>query len=411
VNRPARSTFRAFGPGLVSGASANDPTTVGTLAVVGAATGYGLAWLVVLLLPILAVVQAIAASVAAVSQMSLQQAIARAYGRGFALASAVAIVAIGLLTLGADVAAGAQAVTLLCGAPPWIFVAPLVAFVGWLLATKSYLRIERTLAWFTLIFLCYVASAVCARPDWAAVGRSIFVPHIAVTPAAIAGALALLGTTLTSYVYFWESIEVAERRPDPSQLKAVNVDAVVGMTVAASSFLFILVATAATSGVHHTNIQTAADAAAALRPLAGGFDEALFGIGLLASATIAIPVIAATNGYVVAQTFGLRAGLTHRVGEAKGFYAAIFASLGTAAILALLPVPTLSLLYWVSVAAGLATPLTLVLTMLVARNRGIMGGRPIGGALAAAGWAVTAIAAVAAIAFVVSAIRPLLSTG
>lgn len=317
MNGRARSPFRAFGPGLVSGASANDPTTVGSLAVVGAATGYGLAWLVVLLLPILAVVQAVAASVAAISQMSLQQAIARAYGRGFALASAVAIVAIGVLTLGADVAAGAQAVTLLCGVPSWIFVVPLVVLVGWLLATKSYVRIERTLAWFTLIFLCYVASAIYARPDWLAVARSIVVPHVAFTPVTIAAALALLGTTLTSYVYFWESIEVAERRPEPSQLKAVNVDAVVGMTVAASSFLFILVATAAVSGTHHANMLTAADAAAALRPLAGAFDEALFGIGLLASAAIAIPVIAATNGYVVAQTLGLPAGLTHRVGEAK----------------------------------------------------------------------------------------------
>src|SRR3984957_13706122 len=155
-----------FGPGLVSGASANDPTTVGSIAVVGAATGYGLAWLVVLLLPMLAVVQAIAASVAAVSGMSLQQAITRTCGRAPALLSAAAIVVISLFTLGADLQAGAQALALLCGLPYYLFVVPIVAAAYWVLATKSYLRIERVLASLTLIFLCYVASAILARPDW-----------------------------------------------------------------------------------------------------------------------------------------------------------------------------------------------------------------------------------------------------
>ncbi len=248
---PRRRFVRGLGPGLVSGASANDPTTVGAIAVVGAATGYGLAWLVVLLLPILALVQAIAASVATMSQMSLQQAILRTFGRGPAIVAAAAIVPISLFTLGADVQAGAQALTLLTHQPFYYFVVPIVAIAGWLLATKSYLRIERILASLTLIFLCYVASAILARPDWGQVLNAILVPRFEVSPVFASGAIALLGTTLTSYVYFWESIEVAERRPARSQLRAVNTDAVAGMLVAGSSFLFILIATAATSGKHH----------------------------------------------------------------------------------------------------------------------------------------------------------------
>jgi Mn2+/Fe2+ NRAMP family transporter len=175
------------------------------------------------------------------------------------------------------------------------------------------------------------------------------------------------------------------------------------MLVAGSSFLFILVATAATIGKHHTAIQTAVQAAAALRPLAGSFDQMLFGIGLFASAAIAIPVIAATNGYVVAQTFGMRASLTLNLGEAGLFYRVIFASLAVAATLALLPIPTLSLLYWASVAAGLATPITLVFTMLVARNRKVMQDRPVSLPLACSGWAVTGIVTVSSIAFILSA--------
>jgi Mn2+/Fe2+ NRAMP family transporter len=395
---------RGFGPGLVSGASANDPTTVGSIAVVAAATGYGLAWLVVLLLPMLAVVQSIAASVAAGSQMSLQQAILRTYGRLPALVAAFAVVGISVCTLGADVQAGAQALTLLTGVPFAYFIIPLVGVAAWILATKSYLKIERILASLTLIFLCYVASAILARPNWAAVLRAIVMPHFSLAPAFITGAIALLGTTLTGYVYFWESIEVAERRPEPAQFGAVKSDAVLGMLVAGSSFLFILIASAAAFGGRVAGIHTAADAAVALKPLVGSWDTRLFGLGLLASAAIAIPVIAATNGYVVAQTFGWNDGLAETPREARRFYAVIFVTLAAAGGIAFISVPTMALLFWASVAAGLATPVTLVLTMLVAQNQGVMRGRPIGPAVACAGWAVTVIVSLSSLAFVFSAL-------
>lgn len=362
-----------------------------------------MAWLVVLLLPMLAIVQAIAASVAAVAGMSLQQAIARAYGRGPAVVAGISIVVISLLTLGADVQAGAQALTLLSGVPFYYFVVPIVTAIGWMLATRSYSKVERLLAWLTLIFLCYVASAIYSRPDWLAVLRSVVVPHFPLTPAYLGGAVALLGTTLTSYVYIWESIEVAERRPLRSQVGAVQADAVIGMLLAGSSFLFILIGTAATLGKHHAPIQTAAEAAAALRPLAGAWDQMLFAIGLLASAAIAIPVMAATNGYVVAQTFGFRGGLASKPRDARVFYGSIFATLGIGAGIAMLPIPTISFLYWVSVLAGIATPITLALTMLVARNPKTMQGNPISARLAGAGWIVTAIVAVSSIGFIVSA--------
>lgn len=403
-SRERRFTL-GFGPGLVSGASANDPTTVGSIAVVGATTGYALAWLVVLLLPMLAVVQAIAASVGAASGMSLQQAIAQRYGRSAARLSAVAIVTISLVTLGADVAAGAQALALLCGVPHYFLVVPLVAAACWVLATKSYLRVERILASLTLVFLCYVASAILARPNWNDVLRSIVFPHFEFSPVFVVGALALLGTTLTGYVYFWESIEIAERWPARTGLRAARADAAIGMLVAGSSFLFILIATAAASGTHHVAIQTAADAAAALRPLAGGWDETLFGIGLFASAAIAIPVLAATNGYVIAQTLGQPASLTLTPAQAPTFYRIIFLSLAVAGVLAFLPVPMVPMLYWVSVAAGLATPVTLILTMLVARDRETMRGAPIPATLACAGWAVTAIVTLSALGVVLFATR------
>lgn len=399
---PRRRFVRGFGPGLVSGASANDPTTVGSLAVVGAATGYTMAWLVVLLLPMLALVQAIAAAVAAVSQMSLQQAIGRAYGRTPAAIACLAVVVVGLFTLGADIQAGAAALTLLLGVPFYYFVIPIAGVAYWLLVTKSYLRIERILASLTLVFLCYVASAVLARPDWGQVLHNIVVPHIDFSFTFLAGALALLGTTLTSYVYFWESIGVAEQRSAAAESRRFSADAALGMLIAGSSFLFILIASAATSGAHHKTIQTAVDAAVALRPLAGRFAQILFGVGLLASAAIAIPVLAATNGYVISQTLGQPAGLTIKPAQAKGFYGAIFISLAAGAALALLPIPTMVLLYWASIVGGVATPVTLAFTLLVARNRAVMNDRPIGVVMAFAGWCVMGGVTIASLAFVIS---------
>lgn len=402
--RPTRwsGIVRGFGPGLVSGASANDPTTVGSIAVVAAATGYRAAWLVVLLLPMLALVQSIAASVAAVSQQSLQQAIAKTYGRFWSVLAGFTIVAVGLLTLGADVRAGADALALFTRVPSAYFVIPLVAVAGWLLATRSYMRIERILASFTLVFLFYVAAAILAKPDWGAVAHAIFVPYVDFSNAFVFGALALLGTTLTGYVYFWESIEVAERRPEPAQFGAVTADAVLGMLVAGSSFLFILIATAATAGKHHLAIQTAADAATALKPLAGAADEQLFGAGLFASAAIAIPVIAATNGYVVAQTFGWRASLALEPRDARPFYGAIFGSLAVAGVLAFLPISTMAFLYWASIVAGISTPITLGLMLLLARNRTRMRGRPLKPVIVCAGWAVTGLVALSAVGFILS---------
>jgi Mn2+/Fe2+ NRAMP family transporter len=350
----------------------------------------------------LAIVQAIAAWVAAATQLSLQDAILKTYGRGPAIVAAVSIVLVGLLTLGADVQAGCEGLTLLSGIPFYYFVAPVVALVGWMLVTKSYLKIERFLAWLTLVFLCYVASAIYARPDWGAVLHAIAVPRLTMTPLLLGGAVALLGTTLTGYVYFWESIEVAERRLQGTQVRAAAGDAVVGMLVAGSSFFFILIATAATLGKNHAPIQTAAQAAAALQPLAGALDKEIFAVGLLASAAIAIPVVAATNGYVVAQTCGAVAGLTLPPKRAQVFYGTVLASLVLGGALAMLPLPTIALLYWVSVISGLATPVTLALTMLVAQNRVAMRGRPIGRGLACAGWTVTTMVSLSCVAFIAS---------
>src|SRR5271166_4779454 len=207
-----RSRATWFGPGLVSAASNNDPTTVATLAVIGATTGYALSWLVVLVVAMLALVQSLAAGVGAVCKTSLQGAIRRHYGLSWAILTLCAVAAVNVFTLAADVKAGSEALSLLTRLPAGYFILPFVVVVGWMLVSHSYSRVERYLSLLPIVFVGYVASAVVAHIDGAALLHSIFIPHYTLAPLYAFGAIALLGTTLTSYVYIWESVEVAERR-------------------------------------------------------------------------------------------------------------------------------------------------------------------------------------------------------
>ena len=354
----------------------------------------------------LAVVHAIAASIGAVCGTSLQGALRRRYGLGWGIVTLVAIVVVNVFTLAADVKAGSEASSLLTHAPADAFVVPFALVVGFLLVTHSYARIERFLSLLPLVFVGYAASAVIAHADMGLFLRSVFVPHFAFSPPYVLGAIALLGTTLTSYVYVWESVEVAERRPERSAIGRFEKDAVFGMLAVGVVFLCVVVACAATLGKHHLPIETASDAAAALTPLAGKWAGTLFGIGLLASAVLAVPVLAATTAYVFAHTFGWRGSLDDAMRDAKRFYAVIVSSLAIAALVALLPVPAIAILYWASIAGGVATPLTLCFLVVTARDRRVMGDNRIGRGLAASAWIATACVTVAAAAFLLIQVHP-----
>ncbi|HXM57345.1 MAG TPA: divalent metal cation transporter [Candidatus Dormibacteraeota bacterium] len=204
-------------------------------------------------------------------------------------------------------------------------------------------------------------------------------------------ALAILGTTLTGYAYTWQVQEEAEAARPWYRARLARVDAVLGTGMAVAVFWFILIATGATLGAHHQQIDTAEQAAEALRPLAGPLAAYVFGIGLLASSFVAVPVLAATTGSVVCQQFGWRAGLDLRPREAPAFYGVMAGSLALAVAISLVAVPPIALLVAASIAGGLATPVGLVFLLLVARDRTAMHGLPVGRGLAAAGWVTTAI--------------------
>ena len=394
--RGVRAVLSSLGPGLISGASDNDPTTVATLAVIGSTTGFGLAWLVLLIIPMLVVVQVISAAIGVVCRQGLEDVIRVRYGRGWAYLALLVVLAVNVITLAADLEGGGAALGLLTGKPYQWFILPFTLAVAGLLIWGSYAALQRVLKYVLLIFLAYVATAFLARPDWGQVLAHSVVPHFSLSSADyVAGGLALLGTTLTSYAYVWESIEAAEERAPLPRLGLVQVDAGVGMVFSGLIFYFILIGTGATLGVHHTPVQTAQDAAAALAPLAGKAASLVFGLGLLASAIIAVPVLAGTSAYVLAEAFDRRGSLDARFRQARWFYLALLASLAAGVAITVLGVGPIQLLFFGGIAGGLGTPLTLVMMMLAARDPRVMGAHRVGRGLASGGWAVTVVVTLA----------------
>lgn len=385
----------------MAGAADNDPTTVATLAIVGATTTYGLLWVVIAIVPMTACIQSISAQVGLVCREGLQQIVRERYGLIVGLFCLVVLFAVNVLTLAADLEAGSAALSLLTNVPHQYFVLPFAAGTAALLIFGRFVAIENGLKYVALVFLAYVASAVLAHPVWRDVAVHALVPRFVAAPEYAAGGLALLGTTLTSYAYVWETISAAEHHQPLRRLGLVQADATLGMIFAGSIFFFIVVATGATLGVHHHSVETAQDAASALAPLAGKFASLVFGVGLLASALLAVPVLAGTCAYVIAESFGWRGNLDAKFAGAPRFYVVLVLSLAAGAALTYLPIAPIRLLFFASLAGGFGTPVTLILLLLVARDRAVMGDAPISPWLAAGGWLTAAIVIAAAAAFLV----------
>jgi Mn2+/Fe2+ NRAMP family transporter len=385
---------RRIGPGLVAGASDTDPTTVAAIAVVGATTIFGLAWLVLLVAPMLIVVQIISSRLGALGQADLQSAARARFGPALRLVLLASILVVTGLTLAADLEAGAAAVALLTGLPEAWLVVPLALIIVALLALGSYAGIQRVLKYLALALLAYAGSAFLAHVDWGQVLHHSFIPSFSFTHDYIAGGLAIVGTTLTSYVYVWQSVQLAEERPPSAWLRATEADATIGIVFAVVIVWFILVATGATLGVHHRQVHTAPDAARALAPFAGSAASTVFGIGLLASALVAVPVLMSTAAYVTGAEFRWRRGLSEPLRRAPAFYAALGATTLLAVLVTLWSRSPIQLLFDASIAGGIGTPIGLAFLLVVAGDRGVMRGRPIGRGLRVAGWLITGLIAV-----------------
>ena len=415
AGKSSRSLLKVLGPGLVTGAADDDPSGIGTYSQVGAQFGYTLSWALLFSLPLMAAIQEVCARVGAVSGKGIAANLRAHYPRALLRFVVLLLLVANIINLGADLGAMGAALVLLVPLPALAVTVALGVLSVLLEVFVSYERYASVLKWATLSLFSYFAVALCAHVDWPRALHGTLVPTFEFDRDHVMAMVAALGTTISPYLFFWQSAQEVEEqhrrhtkplyvspRAAGPELRRIRTDTMVGMTFSNFTAIAIVIATAATlhsAGV--TDIDSAVEAATALRPLAGDFAFALFALGIVSTGLLGVPVLAGSAAYAVAEYFGWNEGLGRRLREAKAFYAVI--ALATLAGLGInfLSINPMRALYWAAVVNGLLAPPLMAVTMLIAQNPRVMGRLAIPRGLAVAGWISTAAMAVAAALFLV----------
>ena len=411
---PVKRAGKILGPGLITGAADDDPSGIGTYAVAGASLGLATLWTAFLTFPFMAAVQNISARVGIATGMGLAGVIVRHYPRWVVLPTVLALAAANTLNAGADLGAMADAVGVVTGIQAVWLVIPIGAAIVALQLFADYRQITSIFKWLTLALFAYIVNAVLLRPDLGEILRATFTPTLSLDATYLKVLVAVLGTTISPYLFFWQSGEEAEHKkvaerndPDAQRRRRLpalrrtratkreihysTIDTNIGMAFSNLVMYFIILTTALTlftSGKH--DIASGADAAAALQPLAGNFAGLLFACGMIGAGILAVPVLTGSAAYALSEVFGWKRGMHHSWSRAKPYYAAITTSTVIGIAINFLGLNPIDALVWSSVLMGvLAVPL-LILLMRSAGDRRIMGDHPIGPLLTVLGWVVTA---------------------
>ncbi len=412
-HNPLVRYFRTLGPGLVTGASDDDPSGVTTYAVAGATFGTGMLWTAVVTLPLMAAIQLTCARIGLVSGRGLAGATRRHYPRWFLYGACLLLLAANVFNIAADLAGMADAAEMLTGVPSEFWV-PLFG-LGVIVATvyTSYARFAAWLKWLTAVLFAYILSAVLAQPNWSAALRDTLVPHVPWDARAVPTLVGILGTTISPYLFFWQASQeveeerakgrrtVAERRgASDHELRDARQDVFTGMAFSNVVMYFIILATAATLfRAGRNDIETSRQAAEALRPLAGDGAYLLFAVGLIGTGLLATPVLAGSASYAVAELFAWRAGLDLKPSQARRFYLVLGGAIVAGVLLNRLGLGAIRMLFLSAIINGLLAPPLMLLVMLVGNNRAIMGTQVNGVWLNVFGWGATAVMTLAMLAF------------
>ncbi|MCE5198490.1 MAG: divalent metal cation transporter [Armatimonadota bacterium] len=373
-----------LGPGLIAGASDNDPAGISTYVVGGATTGYRYLWLSLISLPVMIAVQDMSARIGTARMTGLGRAIMDTFGRRWLSVALFALVIVNVTTLGADIAGVAAGFDLLTGVGIHWFVVPVALFVVAVQMFWSYRVLARYLRYLTLALVAYILAGLVSGPDWLQVLKGTLIPTLAWNRQGLEVMVGVIGTTLSPYMFFWQASEEVEelharqehrtRGGTGSMERERLFDTAVGMSYAMIIFYFIVLTSAATLHKEHiTSVRTAADAARALRPIAGDNAFLLFSVGIIGSGLISIPVLAGSTAHPIAEWIGAPAGLDQSLRRAKCFYGVLTASVLVGMAIALLPINPIDALFYSQVLMGLLTPVLLILMTLIARNKSVMG--------------------------------------
>lgn len=399
-----KSWWKKLGPGLITGAADDDPSGIATYSQAGAQFGLNMLWTVLFTYPLMVGIQVVSARIGRVSGHGLATNI-RLHYPAWLLYGVVSLLLIAnTINIAADVAAMGQALTLIIGGPARVYAISfgvLSLLLQLFIPYRSYVRI---LKWLTLALLAYVATVFVVQVPWSQVLLRALVPQISWTPAFITTVVAVFGTTISPYLFFWQaSQEVEEQLADPhakslieapqyaeANLRRIKIDTYIGMGFSNLVAFFIILTTAVTLNLHGvTDIQTSAQAALALRPIAGEFAFMLFSFGIIGTGLLAIPVLAGSSAYAMAGAFKWKNSLERKPMEAKHFYGIIAVSTLIGVALDFTPIDPIKALYWSAVINGVISVPIMVVMMLMAVRPEIMGKFVITTRLKALGWLAT----------------------
>jgi NRAMP (natural resistance-associated macrophage protein)-like metal ion transporter len=379
--------FSRLGPGIVTGAADDDPSGIGTYSQAGAQVGYGMLWAAPLLLPLAFATQEACARLALVTGKGLA-AIIKARMPRWVLVLAVLLVAFAnTVNIAADLASMAAALRLIVPVDQAIGVILFALAIAITEIFIPYHRYSKALRWLCLSLLAYVAVLFVAQVDWAKVATSTFVPMVDFSKATFELLIALAGTTISPYLFFWQAAEEVEEIDSESHktgtlesqvathhMQAMRGDVFSGMLTGVFIMFAIMTTAAATLNAHGiVTINSAEDAAAALTPIAGKFAGLLFLLGILGVGLLSVPVLAGSTAYAVAETFGWRESLELKPLQAKAFYAVIVASMGVALLLNFAGIPPMYFLFLAAVMNGLSAPILMAIVWWLARDKNLLG--------------------------------------
>ena len=413
---PLRRFFGTLGPGLITGASDDDPSGIGTYSQAGAQLGFGIGWTMLITFPLMAAIQEISARIGRTTGHGIAGNLSRHYPAWLLHSVVTLLFLANTINIGADLSAMADAVKLLIGGPSLVYVVAFGTLCVAAMVFLNYARYVMVLKWMTLSLFAYVAAMFATGIPLREALAGVLVPNIVWTSAFFTTLLAIFGTTISPYLFFWQASEEAEdqrvnqkeqplvRAPDqaPEAFKRIRADTMVGMAFSNLIALAIILTTAATlnkAGI--TDIESSAQAADALRPIAGDFAFVIFALGIVGTGLLAVPILAGSAAYAIGEAWRWPVGLARKPNRAAGFYATIAAATFLGMGITLTPIDPIKALYWTAVINGVVAVPVMTVMMLMTARRKVMGEFTIRGWLRWLGWGATLAMAACAVGMIV----------
>jgi NRAMP (natural resistance-associated macrophage protein)-like metal ion transporter len=409
MNTRPRGLLRKLGPGLITGAADDDPSGIATYSQAGAQLGFALGWTVVLTLPLMIGIQMISARIGRVTGHGLASNIRRHYPAPVLYAVVALLFVANTINVAADIAAMAESVRLVAGGPTQLYAVAFGTVCLGLEVFMSYRKYVRYLKWLTLALFAYVGVVLSVDVPWGEVVAGIALPRMELSAAAVTLVVAIFGTTISPYLFFWQAAQEVEEAASAAsggkranaasigrQLRRIEFDTIAGMTFSNLIALAIIVSAAATlhpAGITH--IETSAQAAEALRPVAGPFAFVLFCLGIVGTGMLAVPVLAGSAAYAVAETFRWKHGLDLKPHQARGFYAIVAVATAGGVLLNFIGIDPIRALVWAAVINGVAAVPIMAVMMLLATDSRVLGKFAVRSWLKVAGWLAMATMAAA----------------